>query len=346
MPRKLRRKAGVVELPSGVHRVVAGARNYFYYHPGRGTAHAGKRVRLPDDPTSPAFWAALREHQGTAGVPTISTFEAVADRYEASAHFAELGEGTRTIYRRSLKIARIAWGKAPLEHVRPKHVRAMLDELSETPGAANNMLGSLRAFSAWALERGHIDHSFTEAVKPYKVTGGHKPWTDAQVDAAHEHLTGMVRRGVMLMLYTGQRGSDMVRLGWTDIDDGGFRIQQQKTQREIYCPIADELAEEMGRWEKQPGPFVVQAGGYRYSRKQFSVHFNEARETIPALAGVTLHGLRATAVIRLRMAGLETAQIQDIIGMSMGMIERYARFADRKRSGKAAVLSMKKRNGL
>ena len=43
------------------------------------------------------------------------------------------------------------------------------------------------------------------------------------VGAAHDHLTGMVRRGVLLMLYTGQRGSDAVRLG-------------------PWCPIMPELA--------------------------------------------------------------------------------------------------------
>ena len=99
----------------------------------------------------------------------------------------------------------------------------------------------------------------------------------------------------------------------------------------------------MTSWEKRPGPFVIQSNGHRYSRKQFWLHFKKAIEDVPELADVTLHGLRATAVIRLRMAGLETAQIQDIIGMSMAMIERYSRFADRKRSGKAAVLKMEKR---
>ncbi len=68
----------------------------------------------------------------------------------------------------------------------------------------------------------------------------------------------------------------------------------------------------------------------------------EARDKVPELAGVTLHGLRCTAVIRLRRAGLSTAQIGDIVGMSLPMIERYCRFADRKTSGKAALLTLKR----
>jgi hypothetical protein len=84
------------------------------------------------------------------------------------------------------------------------------------------------------------------------------------------------------------------------------------------------------------------APGHRYTRKLFSKHFAEARDKIPALAGVTLHGLRCTAVIRLRRAGLSSGQIGDIVGMSLATIEKYCRFADRKTSGQAALLTLKR----
>lgn len=87
----------------------------------------------------------------------------------------------------------------------------------------------------------------------------------------------------------------------------------------------------------------MQDHGKPFTRKRLSIHFNEQRKNIPELAKVTLHGLRATAVVRLRRAGLSTSQIQDVIGMSMAMIERYSRFADRKASGKAAIVSLAER---
>ena len=101
----------------------------------------------------------------------------------------------------------------------------------------------------------------------------------------------------MLYTYTGQRGSDVVRLGFTDIDEGGFALRQRKTGREVWCPIVPELAAEMATWEKRPGPFLIQANGKPYSRNLFWQHFDDAREHIPELAGVTLHGLRCTAAI-------------------------------------------------
>ena len=340
VPLKRRKRAATVDLPKGVHHVTSRGREYFYWSPGRGTSHATKPIRLPDDPTDPKFWIALREAQGLGGTPQTVTFGDVLDLYLDSPQFTGLGEGTRALYKRQIAIARAGFGTTPAAQMRASMIRGVVDGLSDRPGAANNFLGTLRAVSSWAVVRDHLTASITEGIEPYASTGGHKPWTDLQIAAAHQHLTGHVRRGVMLMIYTGQRGSDIVRLGWTHIDENGFRLAQQKTGREVWCPIVAELAAEMAGWEKLPGPFVRQASGRPFTRKLFSKHFDAQRGTIPALKDVTLHGLRATSVVRLRRAGLSTAQIQDVIGMSMAMIERYARFADRKISGQAAILRL------
>ncbi|WP_238179965.1 tyrosine-type recombinase/integrase [Methylobacterium oxalidis] len=298
---------------------------------------------MPDDPQTPEFWIALRQAQGLVSATGTDTVNALIDAYETSPAFTDpdkLSDGTRNFYRRSLKIARDAWGELPSAKLRPVHVQAIMDGLSQTKGKANNFLGAMRALSAWASARGHIDTSLTEGVKPYAAKGGHKPWTSAQIEQVHEQLTGMLRRGVLLYVYTGQRGSDVVRLGWTDVDEGGFALRQRKTGREVWCPIVPELAAEMATWARRPGPFLLQDNGKPYTRKLFSKHFADARDQIPALAGATLHGLRCTAVVRLRRAGLSTGQISDITGMSLAMIERYCRFADKKASGQAALVSL------
>jgi integrase len=332
----------VVELPKGVHRVVSRGREYFYWHPGRGTAHEGKRTALPNDPTLPEFWVKLREAQGLSAAPSEMTVQAVADLFRVSKAFPRKA-GTADQYERQMKVICAGFGNDPITVLVPSVIREIVEGMEDRPGAANNFLGVMRAFSTWSIVHGYLTSSMTEGVKPYKVTGGHKPWTSEQIAAADKHLTGMVRRGVMLALYTGQRGSDVVRLGPTFVDEGGFDLSQIKTGREVWCPILPELAKEMADWERRPGPYMLQESGKPYTRKRFSIHFDEAREGIPELESVTLHGLRATAVVRLRQAGLETAQIQDVIGMSMAMIERYSRFANRKQSGRAAIVKLAER---
>jgi integrase len=164
--------------------------------------------------------------------------------------------------------------------------------------------------------------------------------------AAHDKFSGVVLRGFLLYLHTGQRGSDIVRLGFSIIDEGGFSVRQQKTKRDVWCPIVPELAAEIATWKKHPGPFLLQENGKPYSRKLFWKHFDEARAEIPELADTTLHGLRCNAVIHLRRAGLSVGQISDIVGMSLATIERYCRFADRKTSGQAALIQLAKGSAL
>jgi len=300
----------------------------------------GERIKLPKDPQSPEFWQAIRQAQGLPREASTDTINGLIDAYVESPQFQDLTTGSQYQYRRCLDIARAAWGSLPSAALLPHHVQAMMDKLAGTPSKANNFLAAMRSLSAYARPRKLLLQAITEGVKPFERPGGHKPWTPEQLRAAHDRLTGVVRRGIMLYLYTGQRGSDIVRIGWTDIDDGGFSVRQRKTRRDVWCPIVPELAAEIATWENRPGPFLLQGNGKPYSRKLFWKHFDEARAEIPELADVTLHGLRATAVIRLRRAGLSVGQIGDIAGMSLATIERYCRFADRKTSGQAALVQL------
>lgn len=333
----------MIELPKGVHRVVSRGREYFYWHPGRGTKEAGRRVPLPKDPHDPKFWAVLREAQGIATVKE-TTLGMVIDLYLSSPKFTKLSPGSQGAYQRDLGIARVGWENTPADQMRPSLIRGVVEGLADKPAAANSFLRTMRALSTWGLVRDYFNVSLTDGVEPHASDGGHKPWTDEQIAAVHRLPHGVARQAIILGLYTGQRGSDVVRMSWTDIDEGGFRITQRKTKREIWCPIVPELAAEMESWAKAPGPFLKQPkgrrAGYPYSKRQFLREFEKARQSAPELAGVTFHGLRATAVIRLRRAGLSTAQIEDIVGMSMAMITRYCRFADKKASGKAAVVRL------
>jgi integrase len=329
----------VVELPKGVHRVVSRGREYFYWSPGRATKHAAKPIRLPSDPTDPKFWIALREAQGHGG-STIITVNDVIDRYVTSAKFLGLAPSSRAAYAKPLKVLRAGFGAWEASTLRPSHLREVVEGMADMPSAANNLLAVAAALSRWGVAREIFPQSIVEGVERYERSGGHKPWTDKQLAAAEKRLTGMVRRGFFLLRYTGQRGSDVVRLGETFIDEGGFRLKQQKTGREVWIPIDDALAAEIATWERVPGPYLRHSRG-PYSRLLFDQYFKKQRDTIPELAGVTLHGLRATRVIELRRAGLTTAQIQDQVGMSLAMIERYCRFADKKISGKASVVALR-----
>jgi integrase len=315
--RRRKQPRAAVKLPKGVHKVTSRGHEYYYFQAGRGTAAQGPRIQLPNDYESPEFWAALREAQGKSSVPIVNTVNLVADEYLAAAS-PSLSASSFDHYQRALGIAKKAWGDLALDGVRPAHVKKLMEGMATTPAKANQFLSVMKVFSGWSLVSDKIAQSLTEGVKPYKTGGGHKPWSDAQIAVALAKLTGNVRKGFVLYLYTGQRGSDIVRLGWTDVDDGGFNIKQAKTGVEVWCPIVAELDTEMSTWERRPGPFLFQSSGETFDRTRFWKHFTAAIENIPELDGVTLHGLRAT----------------------IGTINRYCRFADKKSGGKAALITL------
>lgn len=343
MSRK-RRHRQTVTLPKGVHRVIARGREYFYYQAGRGTTHVGERIKLPNDPQSPEFWQAVRQAQGFVGPVATDTIGALIDAYETAwpGLPRKLADSTKDHYRNNLRVVREAWGNLPAGSLRPSHVQALIEKIgAEKPGTANNVLDALRAMCRWACgPRELLSRDPTHGVAHFDQGEGHKPWTSEQLAFADANLTGMLRRAYVLGRYTGQRISDVVRLGWTDIDDGGFRLRQKKTGAEPWCPIFPELEAEMATWEKRPGPFLRQDSGKPFTTNLLWKLLDKAREKHPPLDGAVWHGLRANAVIRLRQSGRSAMEISDAIGMSVPMVERYSRYADRKAGGKALLLSL------
>jgi len=163
-------------------------REYFYYQEGRGTAHVGPRIRLPDDPQTPEFWNAIRQAQGAFGPTPTDTIGALIDTYECAwpSLQRKLSKGTQDQYRRNLKPIRKAWGDLPSRDLRPKHVDALIRKIGlGTPGAANNILDALKAMVSWA--NGPVDllaHDPTKGVKRFAKGKGHMPWTSEQLEYA------------------------------------------------------------------------------------------------------------------------------------------------------------------
>ena len=166
-----------------------------------------------------------------------------------------------------------------------------------------------------------------------------------ELAAAEKHLTGMILRAYFLARYTGQRGSDVVKLAKHSLMTAGSVFDSKRPEKngDIWCPIEEPLAAEMATWERLPGPYVRQNHGKLTARPYSTNTSSEARERIPELADVTFHGLRATRVVELRQRGATTLEIQDQVGMSPKMIDRYCCFADKEANGKAAVVALAER---
>lgn len=285
------------------------------------------------------------------------TFATVIRAYLASPKYAALARSTQVSYGYLLRLAEQpeTLGTIPAAQMRPALVQAFLDGLADRPAQQKCAQTALKAVERWALVRDLLPHPITTGTEAPGGDGGHVPWTDEQVRHAEQHARTHIARVITLAANLGQRGSDLVRMRWTDIEvvqgRPGINVTTQKTGRELWIPFTAELQAAIDTWEKRPGFLALKEDGQPWTRPQLSDQWDRERENNAALAplkaaGLRMHGLRGTAVLRLRRAGVAKPLICDMIGMSPQMVDRYCRLSEQRQNALAAVAQMEGARGL
>jgi integrase len=262
--------------------------------------------------------------------------------------WTKLGDATRENYGRVFRLAERpdVLGAIPVDEMRPALVQAFLDGYADRPAMQKVAQTALKSLEKWALVRDKLPCQITLGTEAPGSDGGNEPWTDEDVRLAEQHARPDLARMVTLAANTGQRGSDLVKMRWTDIEEYegrlGINVVQRKTGLKIWLPMTQELEAAIGTWERRPGYLILKPDGTPYIREDLSNHWLRERNKNPALAplrplGLSMHGLRATAVVRLARAGASTRQIADMVGMSEPMVARYCRFSSQRKNALAAV---------
>lgn len=285
------------------------------------------------------------------------TFAAVIRAYLASPRFDALAPTTQKNYRAFLAMAEHpeALGGLSVLTIRPSLVQAFLDGLAATPGRQKNARVALKAVEKYALVRDLLPYPILTGTETIKMDGGHEPWPDDMVKLALAHARPDLARVIMLAVELGQRGSDIIKMRWSDIEEQadpitgelrpGIHVIQKKTGVRLWIPFTQTMAAAIEKWRptrKPPFFLVRRADGTSFERSGLSWAWNHERATNEALApleaaGLVLHGLRATAVVRARQRGATVLQISSMFGMSESMVARYSRLADQREMAMAAV---------
>lgn len=280
------------------------------------------------------------------------TFAEVIRAFYESANFKRLEAGTQQNYRHYLGLAERpdSLGSKPVELMRPSLVQYYLDAFADRPGAQKMARTAIKSLEAWAVVRDFLPYPITTGLEIVGSDGGHKPWNDAQVALAEEKVSKeWLRRAIILASNTGQRGSDLVRMHPSHIEeiDGrlGINVKQKKTGLELWVPMTRQLVAKMETWPRRPAPFLIKDDGSSWKRNDLTMAWQREREGNPELEpcrNLVMHGLRATACVRLRRAGCSILQICDMVGLSAPMVERYCRFASQPENALAAMDQMER----
>jgi integrase len=333
-----------VPLPKDVQPVKSRHGNcvYYYYTPGRGTKNPGKRVFLGKDIVDPEFWRRLRDAKNE---PTANagTFAALIDTYKQSKDWQNLRPATKTGYTHFLHRIEVAAGDRQVRALNRRDVYELLDIMSATPRAANFMLSVLRSIIEWGIPRGYRDDNPLVGIKRLKVDeGGHAPWADEGWRFVRVHAPLYLRRLAYLGRATGQRVSDLVKMRPADLAADGIylRIGKLRDKKHFVPLTADQMAEITSWGVRDLDFFITTMTGKRCTERYLNKLWNAWRDTDEAKPirdlVMTIHGLRATKIADLRLAGTEDGAIADELGMSVKMVARYLRFADKVASARAS----------
>lgn len=312
-----------------------------------------KRVPLPAPLYTPEFWAAYHEAMKGNAVPA-----SVADRvapgsvsaaitgYYGSAEFKGLAASTKVSYRRILEGFREKHGDKPLARLETRHVNSMIDEIAEKPAAAMHLRKRLHTLMEYAIGAGMIrDNPIKRAKRVKPKSRGYRTWSEADIAAYRQKWAfGTPQRLAMeLLLYTGLRRSDAVRLGWQHVSGGSFTITIVKAQHlvELTIPLHPDLSCHLATCPKDAPAFLVTVFGKARSEKAFTNWLREAAHDAGLPSASSPHGLRKAACRRLAEAGCTPHQIQSITGhQNLKEIETYTKAVEQKRLAEIAMASI------
>lgn len=239
-------------------------------------------------------------------------------------------------------------GQVPIQRVETKHIKVLRDRKSDTPGAANNRLDALRRLFAWAIEAevGGVQRNVARDVKPLKyATSGFHTWSIEEVrqfEARHP-VGSKARLAMALLLYTGQRRSDVVLLGRQHLRKGFLVFQQQKTRKVttklMELPVLPELEAIIHSTSTGDLTFLVtdQARPKAFTSNGFGNRFREWCDQA-GLRHCSAHGLRKAGACIAAENGATEKQLMAIFGWEEArQAAHYTKGASQKRLAAAAM---------
>lgn len=198
----------------------------------------GPRVRIRAEYGTPEFDAEYRGALNDAprrkpATPSTSTVEWLIARYRETTEWSRLSPATRrqreNIFKGVLKTA----GGEAYARVTRSTIIAGLDRRAATPAQARCFLDAMRGLYRWAHKAGlaKIDPTAGVSNPPRKTGEGFRPWTEDDVAAYERRWPLGTRQRVWLdvLLYTGLRRGDAVRLGRQHVRAGVATIRAEKT---------------------------------------------------------------------------------------------------------------------
>ncbi len=268
-------------------------------------------------------------------VPTFRTF---VEGEWRRARFERCKPTTRKSYSWMLDARLLpAFGEKRLDRISTADIRRWFDDFSRTaPGNANVALRLLRAILNFAVARDRIETNPAGGIAPNRRPRMTRFLSTEEIARLHRVLDAhSVGRGaaqadlIRLLLLTGCRRNEIVRLRWSEVQDDTLVLADSKVgPRKV--PLGARARAILDGRPKGDSPFVFpsQRDPSRPHGDHLSLWYRVRREA--RIEDVRLHDLRHTHASHAVMSGVPVPVVSRLLGHSnTRMTLRYAHLGDR-----------------
>jgi len=336
------------KLPQYVHAYKDrhGKSRIYYRPPGK------PRIALPGPLYCEEFWIAYRKAEkdektvppAAASKTTPGTFDSLIVNYYASSAFTTLAQSTQDTYRNQIEQFRKKHGSKPVAGFEAQHVDAVLGKVAEKSTAQahklrKRLLTLMRLAVKWKYAK---ENPMLSAERIKHKTKGYETWTDTDIEKFRAHWAeGTPQRiAFEILLYTGLRRSDAVKLGRQHIQGDYIVITTKKSGNmvELNIPIHLDFRRVLSGIKHNHLNLIVTAYGAARSEKAFTNWIIEAARDAGLPPHRSPHGLRKAACRTLAEAGCTALEIMSITGhTNIKEIETYCAAVNKKRLAQAAI---------
>jgi len=322
-----------------------GTRRYFF-------RHRGQKFKLPGKPGSAEFITTYARfladaESGALGRNNVAfingTIGWVIEKFIAHEHgLLQWKSSTQRNYRLYCDIVKREVGQFKIIDLTPVAVRAMRDSINvkHKTSVADMCVTMVSTLWKFAIEhqRLPLGHNPAQGIfKLHKQKRLTKRWSTEVIEKFRAAGSPVANLGLSLLLYTGQRESDVVAMQWQHIELGKnpesdlIRVKQRKTDEVVWIPLHPALRAVLDQTPRVSDFILNSEIGEPYSdAKSLSALIRRTLEKI-GVEDHSGHGLRVTAACVLKEAGCEDDMVAAITGHTdMRTLRKYLREVDRQ----------------
>ena len=244
-------------------------------------------------------------------------------------------KGVRSVLDRQLLPA---FGSKPLDRITQAHIGRWFDRFSRTaPGNANHALDLLRGIMNFAIARGHLETNPARAVERNPRQVPTRFLSREEIGKLHRVLDGQIRDSsreqadiIRLLLLTGCRRSEILRLRWSEVDRDRLVLADGKTGPRI-VPLNTQARRILERRPRGTNPFVFPSPRDPARPRSRNLAFWYRARNDAGIEDVRLHDLRHTHASHAVLNGVPVPVVARLLGHSdIRTTLRYAHLGDRE----------------